>query len=103
MKEQCDADPKGEFEIDKLLENHHNHIEQLKQYKQYLNSLQTSVDGLEKHINGLSEWKDYIEDNTAELCGHFSENIVWRSGFGTICADCSSEFNEGLAKAMRDD
>ncbi|WP_217631776.1 hypothetical protein, partial [Vibrio paracholerae] len=48
--------------------------------------------------------KNYIDAHTATHCGHFSENLVWRSDFEeSFCPECSREFDEGMAKAMLDD
>ncbi|WP_024602413.1 hypothetical protein [Pseudoalteromonas sp. TB41] len=91
-------------EVEDFLENYEVHVESLKEYKKYLLSLQSNVDEIEKRLQELMQWKQYVDDHTASHCGHFSENLVYRDDFGeTLCPDCSREFNEGMAKAMRDD
>lgn len=69
-----------------------------------LSSLQINVEAIEKHLQELVEWKQYIDAHTASFCGHFSEEIIWRADFEeTFCPDCSRDFDEGLAKVMRED
>ncbi|MUL11806.1 hypothetical protein [Aliivibrio fischeri] len=93
-----------DFEIEDFLGNYEDNLESLKAYKDYLLSLQASVDDIEKQLEELVEWKNYIDAHTAEHCGHFSENLVWRSDFEqSFCPDCSRDFDEGMAKAMLDD
>jgi len=91
-------------EIEEFLGNYEDHVESLKAYREYLLSLQSNADETEKHLQELMKWKQYVDDHTASHCGHFSEDIIYRADFGeTFCPDCSREFNEGMAKAMRDD
>jgi hypothetical protein len=93
-----------DFQIEEFLDNYEDHVDSLKQYKDYLLALQGNAEEIEKHISELVEWKKYIDANTAEHCGHFSEELVWRSDFGeTFCPDCSRDYNEGLAKFMSKD
>uniref|UniRef100_UPI001587A39E hypothetical protein n=3 Tax=Vibrionaceae TaxID=641 RepID=UPI001587A39E len=64
----------------------------------------SSVDDIERQLVDMVEWKNYIDAHTATHCGHFSENLVWRSDFEeSFCPECSREFDEGMAKAMLDD
>jgi len=93
-----------EFEIDEFLDNYEDHVSSLNSYKQYLISLQKNVDEIDEKLKELMEWKHYIDANTASFCGHFSEKLIWRADFEeSFCPRCSSDFNEGLAKAMRED
>jgi len=84
-------------EIKEFLENYDNHLEELQEYKDYLQTLENSIEDIEKYIYEISEWKKYIDKHTAEFCGHFSKNIVIKQGFGTICKDCSEDYDRGLS------
>lgn len=93
-----------EFEIDDFLENYEENLESLKAYKDYVVSLKNNVDDIERQLVDMVEWKNYIDNHTATHCGHFSENLVWRSDFEeSFCPECSREFDEDMAKAMLDD
>lgn len=93
-----------EFKTDEFLENYEDHVSSLNLYRQYLLSLQNNANDIDEKLQELKEWKQYIDANTASFCGHFSENLIWRSDFEeSFCPECSSDFNEGLAKAMRED
>lgn len=91
-------------EIEEFLKGYDEYIESLREYKAYLSSLQINVEAIEKHLQELVEWKHYIDAHTASFCGHFSEEIIWRADFEeTFCPDCSRDFDERLAKVMRED
>lgn len=101
------SDILGSYDDDKInnfLVNCEEHIKTLTQYKDYLLSLKESAEQVEKEISELVEWKEYIDSHTTSYCGHFSEELIYRADFGeTFCPQCSSDFNEGLAKYMSED
>ncbi|WP_298770707.1 hypothetical protein [uncultured Shewanella sp.] len=97
-------DSHDDFEIEEFLDDYEEHVESLKAYKEYLLSLQSNADEIERQLEDLIEWKRYIDANTADYCGHFSEDLVWRSDFEqSFCPECSRDYEEGLAKFMRED
>lgn len=65
-----------QYEIEEFLKGYDEYIESLSEYKAYLSSLQINVEAIEKHLQELVEWKQYVDAHTASFCGHFSEEII---------------------------